>query len=104
MPAIDKFDVELVFALPDEQLLRSIAVEPGTTVADVIAKSGMQSAFPGQAIDRLAVGIWGREVARDQLVKAGDRIEIYRPLELDPREARRQLALSGRTMNNPDGG
>ena len=104
MPAMDKFDVELVFALPTEQLLRSIAVEPGTTVADVIAKSGMQSAFPGHAIDHLAIGIWGREVAHDQIVKAGDRIEIYRPLELDPREARRQLALSGRTMNNPDGG
>jgi len=104
MSAMTKFEVELVFALADEQLLRSVDVEPGTTVAEVIAKSDISSAFPEHAIDHLAVGIWGREVGRDQIVKAGDRVEIYRPLELDPREARRRLALSGRTMNNQDGG
>jgi putative ubiquitin-RnfH superfamily antitoxin RatB of RatAB toxin-antitoxin module len=103
MPATAKFDVELVFALPDSQLLRSIAMEPGTTVADLIAKSDISSAFPEHKIEHLTVGIWGREVGRDRLIKEGDRIEIYRPLELDPREARRQLALSGRTMNNPGG-
>lgn len=97
-----KFDVEIVFALPDQQLLRSIAVESGTTVADVVAKSDVNSAFPGHEIDHLAIGIWGREVGRDQIVKEGDRIEIYRPLEIDPREARRQLALSGRTMSKPE--
>jgi putative ubiquitin-RnfH superfamily antitoxin RatB of RatAB toxin-antitoxin module len=97
-----KIEVEIVFALPDQQLLRSIAVDPGTTIADILAESGMILAFPGHEIDQLPIGIWGREVSRDQIVKAGDRIEIYRPLELDPREARRQLALSGRTMNKPD--
>ncbi|MDH5239499.1 MAG: RnfH family protein [Gammaproteobacteria bacterium] len=44
--------------------------------------------------------MWGKEVAGDTLVSAGDRVEIYRPLNLDPREARRQLALSGRTMGS----
>ena len=92
------FEVEIVFALPDRQLLETVLVTAGETVLDVVNKSGLHEAFPDHDIDGLAVGIWGREVQRDQLVKEDDRIEIYRPLELDPREARRQLALSGRTM------
>ena len=92
------FEVEIVFALPERQVLETVVVAAGDTVLDVIAKSGLREAFPVYEIDGLAVGIWGREVPRDQVVKENDRIEIYRPLELDPRAARRQLALSGRTM------
>ena len=96
------FEVEIVFALPDRQLLETVLVTAGETVLDVVNKSGLHEAFPEYDIDGLAVGIWGREVQRDQLVKEDDRIEIYRPLQLDPREARRQLALSGRTMGSAD--
>ena len=96
------FEVEIVFALPDRQLLESVLVTAGETVLDVVTKSGLREAFPEYEIDSLAIGIWGREVQRDQVVKEDDRIEIYRPLELDPREARRQLALSGRTMGSAD--
>jgi len=96
------FEVEIVFALPERQLLETVLVTAGETVLDVVMKSGLREAFPEYEIDRLAVGIWGREVRRDQVVKENDRIEIYRPLQLDPREARRQLALSGRTMGSAD--
>ncbi len=99
---MSEFEVEIVFALPDRQLLKSVLVTPGETVADVVAKSGLCEAFAAHEIDGLAVGIWGHEVERNQAVQEGDRIEIYRPLELDPREARRQLALSGRTMGAAD--
>lgn len=95
---MSNFEVEIAFALPDRQLLETVLVTAGETVLDVVTKSGVQEAFPDYEIDRLAVGIWGREVQRDQVVRENDRIEIYRPLELDPREARRQLALTGRTM------
>jgi len=99
---MSKFEVEVVFALPEKQSLQTLLVEDGTTIAEVIAKSGLTKIFPDHRLAELALGVWGREVEKNRVVKAGDRIEIYRPLELDPREARRQLALEGRTMSNPD--
>ena len=99
---MSEFEVEIVFALPDRQSLKSVPVATGETVADVVAKSGLRADFPEIEIDSLAVGIWGREADRTQPVKEGDRIEIYRPLAMDPREARRQLAQSGRTMGSAD--
>ena len=99
---MSEFEVEIVFALPDRQLLETVTVTAGDTVIDVLRKSCLLEAFPEHRIDSLAIGIWGREVQRNQVVKEADRIEIYRPLELDPREARRQLALSGRTMGSAD--
>ena len=99
---MSEFEVEIVFALPDRQSLKSVPVATGETVADVVAKSGLHADFPEIEIDSLAVGIWGREADRTQPVKEGDRIEIYRPLAMDPREARRQLAQSGRTMGSAD--
>lgn len=101
---MSEFEVEIVFALADRQSLQIVRVTPGASVAEVVSKSGLQDAFPDFDIDSLAWGVWGREVPRNQAVKEGDRIEIYRPLELDPREARRRLALSGRTMGGADQG
>jgi len=94
------FEVEIVFASPERQSLQKVSVTSGDTVADVIAKSALREEFSEYEIDGLAVGIWGHEAQRTQAVKAGDRIEVYRPLELDPREARRRLALAGRTMGS----
>lgn len=99
---MSEFEVEIVFALSDRQDLRTVVVTSGATVADVLKKSGLLTAFPEHDIGELAPGIWGKEVDHGQLVKQGDRVEFYRPLAIDPREARRQLALSGRTMGNPD--
>ena len=99
MPNIE---VEVVFALPEKQSLRTLLVAAGTSVAEVVAKSGLLEALPDDSLAEMTLGVWGREVEKNRIVKAGDRIEIYRPLQLDPREARRQLALSGRTMSKPD--
>ena len=82
-----EFSVEVVFALAEKQSLQTVVVVPGTTVAELIEKSGLLRLFPECGIDELAVGIWGSEVERGRLVREGDRIEIYRPLKLDPREA-----------------
>lgn len=99
---MSEFEVEIVFAAPDRQLLKCILVNSAETVAGVVARSGLREAFPESEINGLALGIWGRVVAPNTRVKEGDRIEIYRPLELDPRAARRQLALSGRTMGSAE--
>lgn len=95
-------EVEVVFATADKQALCSVSLRPGATVADAIATSRLAQRFPEQNLDTLEVGIWGTVVARDRPLNHGDRVEIYRPLAMDPREARRQLALAGRTMGNSE--
>ena len=89
MPAIS---VELVFALPEKQVLRPITLAEGSTVADVIATADLAGEFPGVDFDNAQAGIWGRPVDRDRVVRNGDRVELYRPLRADPREARRLKA------------
>jgi putative ubiquitin-RnfH superfamily antitoxin RatB of RatAB toxin-antitoxin module len=84
--------VEVVFALPDRQFLECIEVADGATVAEAIRKSALTRRFPEVDLERLDVGIWGRPVSRDRVLTAGDRVELYRPLEMDPREARRLKA------------
>ena len=84
--------VEIVFALPSRQLLKQLHVADGATVADVILASRIAAAFPGHDLDELQAGIWGQPVDRTPPVKEGDRVELFRPLEMDPREARRLKA------------
>lgn len=96
----DEIQVELVFAAEDTQRLVAVSMPPGATVAQAIESSGLADHFPGEDFDKLPVGIWGHVVPRDQVLRAGDRVEIYRPLKLDPRQARRQLAELGRTMGS----
>ena len=92
--------VEVVFALAERQDLKAITLPEGATVADAIAASMLAKSFPEQNFDSLSVGVWGHTVTREHVLTDGDRVEIYRDLEIDPREARRQLALLGRTMAN----
>lgn len=84
--------VEIVFALPSRQELRQLSVDDGATVADVIAVSGIVSAFPETDFEVLQAAIWGHPVERSQAVREGDRVELLRPLAMDPREARRLKA------------
>ena len=92
--------VEVVFALPRQQVLVSVSLAEGATVAEAIDAAGLAARFPEEQLDALPTGIWGRPAERDAVVRDGDRVEIYRPLEIDPREARRQLAQAGRTMRD----
>ena len=91
----DALSVEMVLATPEEQVLMAVIVDEGATVADVIAASGIQSRFPALDIATMPAGIWGKPVSKDSIVRQGDRVELYRPLEIDPREARRQRASAG---------
>ncbi len=90
----ERTTAEVVLATPERQVLLALEVAEGSSVADVIARSGIESQFPSLAIDDMPVGLWGRLVSRDSVVGPGDRVELYRSLEVDPREARRQRALA----------
>lgn len=94
--------VEIAFAVRDKQVLRELTVPAGSTVADVLAASALEREFPGGELRNTQPGIWGRPVDPGHRVEEGDRIEFYRPLEIEPREARRRLAGAGLTMADPD--
>lgn len=95
--------VEVAFALPAEQLLVSVSLPADATVDDAIAASGIAERFPDERLHTLETGVWGRLAGRREVLRDGDRVEIYRPLLRDPRDARRELARSGLTMRTaPD--
>ena len=91
--------VEVVLAMPERQELRSIEISAGSTVAEAIIISGLPDLFEGFELDLDKVGIFGQKVSADQLLREGDRIEIYRPLIADPKEVRRQRALNQAEAN-----
>lgn len=96
-------NIEVVFALPDRQELISLTVDPGTTVEMAISLSAISDKFPQEDLSSCQVGIWGRVVKRDHPLEHGDRLELYRPLLMDPRDARRELAARGDSMGQPAG-
>ncbi|MDJ0919036.1 MAG: RnfH family protein [Woeseiaceae bacterium] len=94
----DRISVEIVAGLSDRQLLLDVEIDAGATVAAAVDASRILKRFPEMQGDEIKFGVWGRVVPPEHRLKAGDRVEIYRPLQMDPREARRQLALVGKTM------
>ena len=80
--------------MPDRQELLALEVPAGTTVAEAINASALADRFEGFEPDLSMVGIFGRKVSPQQVLRTGDRVEIYRPLIADPKEVRRQRALT----------
>jgi len=85
--------VEVVFAMPDQQELLALDVAAGTTIAQAIALSGIADLFDGIELNLNQVGIFSQKATMDQVLRDGDRVEIYRPLLVDPMESRRRRAL-----------
>lgn len=84
--------VEVVFARRDRQCLEQLELGTGATVADALAAVAGRPPFDALDLDAMPVGIFGDRVDRDRVLCNGDRVELYRPLEVDPREARRRRA------------
>ena len=89
--------VAVAYAERDRQTLIEVEVPQGTTAAEAVARSAIRLRHPGIPADA-ALGIHGRLVKPGQVLEAGDRVELYRPLPADPKERRRALAREGRTM------
>ena len=85
--------VEVVLAMADRQELVVLEVTVGTTLAEAITQSGLPEMFEGFELNLKNVGVFGRKASPEQVLQAGDRVEIYRPLIADPKEVRRQRAL-----------
>ena len=88
----DEILVEIAYALPEEQVIISIKVPTKFNVKQAIERSGVQKKFPSIDLSKNKVGIFGKKTTLDHLLKDRDRIEIYRPLILDPKEMRRKRA------------
>jgi hypothetical protein len=90
----DPIEIEVVYGLAHKQKLMSVTVEKGTTVRQGAELSGLDEHFPELNIAESKLGIFGKAVRNPdtEVLKAGDRIEIYRPLLIDPKAARANRA------------
>lgn len=90
----DTIAVEVVYALADKQKLLRLSVPYGTTMREAAERSGIAGLFPGLDLASAPMGIFGKAVARpeERVLEDGERVEIYRPLIADPKEARKQRA------------
>jgi putative ubiquitin-RnfH superfamily antitoxin RatB of RatAB toxin-antitoxin module len=96
-------EVEVAYARPDAQIVMAIQVNAGTPAREVLRQSGLAERFPEIDILTCPIGVFGIRIDDDYGVQAGDRVEVYRPLERDPRDARRELAARGLTIGSNPG-
>lgn len=85
----ERIRVQLCHATPDSELLQDLEVEAGTTIAQAIEASGL---FPGMDLVQTPVGIFGKKKDPATVLRAGDRIELYRPMHPDPDVTKRRRA------------
>ena len=90
MAPMVEIEVEVVYALPAEQTVTQLRLAAGATVLQAIQQSGLLVRYPQITLATARVGVFGKIVALDAPLSAGDRVEIYRPLTVDPKEARRR--------------
>ncbi|WP_330926015.1 RnfH family protein [Candidatus Sororendozoicomonas aggregata] len=90
--------IEVAFATPSRQKILTVQVREGTTVFEAAQRSGIVECFSEIVLESAKVGIFGKVVSKpkEQTVKKGDRVEIYRPLIADPREVRKRRAEKAR--------
>jgi hypothetical protein len=87
-----QLQIEVAYAAPARQSLLKIIIQPGSTIQAAIEQSGILTMFPEIDLNVQKVGIFGKSRQLTDIVQNGDRIEIYRPLLIDPKEARRKKA------------
>ena len=94
----DEISIEVVYALPHEQALFKLQAPQDTTMDGAIRLSGIMEKYPEIDLDKNKIGIFGKLTRADAVLRDRDRIEIYRPLLADPKEARRKRAEGGKGM------
>jgi putative ubiquitin-RnfH superfamily antitoxin RatB of RatAB toxin-antitoxin module len=92
-------EVCVAYATPTQQVEIPIQVEENCILVAAVRRSGILDLFPEIKLAEAIVGVHGVIVAMDASLKGGDRIEIYRPLKLDPKQSRR-LRAKKQIINN----
>jgi len=88
--------IEVVYAEPQRAIVKALSLPRGASVADALLEAAKDAQLMSIDLVRAAVGIHGQLVRRDQILRDGDRVEIYRPLLEDPKTARRKRVRSSR--------
>lgn len=91
------FQIEVIFADHHRQKTIQISVPPYSSISSVIKLSGILLDFPNIDLSKNKVGIFGKLCNLETKVKAGDRIEIYPPLLIDPKKIRINRAKKQKT-------
>ncbi len=99
----DLIQVEVAYARPERQVILPVMLAPGATIEQAIEQSGVLSEFPEIDLSQNKVGIFGKLSKKTAELKAGDRVEIYRPLLADPKEVRRKREAEGKRMKKGGG-
>ena len=96
-------EVEVAYATPRQKCILKVTGHPGMTVQQAIERSKLVERFPEIELAKARVGIFGKLATRDAELQEGDRVEIYRPLIADPKEARKKRAAQGKPMKKGGG-
>jgi hypothetical protein len=99
----EHIQVEVAYALPNVQEIVTVEVEAGATLRQAIERSGLLNRYPEIDLAVNKVGIFGRLAKQDEVLRARDRVEIYRVLIADPKEVRKQRAAEGKRMKKGGG-
>jgi putative ubiquitin-RnfH superfamily antitoxin RatB of RatAB toxin-antitoxin module len=89
---VSKIFIEIAYAMPEKQRIIELQVAPDCTIESAIQQSGLLALFPEIDLTKQQVGVFSQQRNLSDKVKEGDRIEIYRPLAVDPKQARRARA------------
>lgn len=92
MTAASTLAVEVVYARPGRAWRVPLELPAGACVGDALAAADLPSRIPGLVVDPSCLAIHGRSVETDEALRDGDRVEVLRPLLMDPMEARRRRA------------
>lgn len=98
----NKINIEVAYAQPEKQSLLSVVIDDGLTVEQAITESDIINLHPEIDLSVNKVGIWNRTCKLQDLVKDGDRIEVYRPLIADPKEVRKRRAEKAKLEGRAD--
>lgn len=82
--------IELVYATPEQQTLHEVSLAINATVHDALKAANIFTLYPELDAQNIQLGIFSQRVSLDHILEPGDRIEIYRPLIIDPKKARIQ--------------
>lgn len=81
--------IEIAFASPQQQFLKRLRVPVGTSIYQAIKLSGVENFYPENGNTTLKIGVYGKITNPETILHQNDRVEIYRPLVIDPKEKRR---------------
>ncbi len=103
MASAETIVVEVAYATPGEQLVLKIEMAAGSTLLQAVEQSGIVERFPEIDPATVKAGVFGKLKKPEQVLRPGDRVEIYRPLIADPKQVRKDRAAAGKRMKKGGG-